>query len=32
MDILAWNPLAASLVTDFSQIPVKKRNYIRLVR
>jgi hypothetical protein len=31
MDILAWNPLAASLVTDFSQIPVKKRNYIRLV-
>lgn len=31
MDILAWNPLAAALVTDFGQIPAKKRNYIRLV-
>ncbi|MFB7286720.1 helix-turn-helix domain-containing protein [Actinacidiphila glaucinigra] len=31
MDILAWNPLAAALVTDFSNIPEKHRNYIRLV-
>lgn len=31
MDILAWNPLAASLVTDFAQIPEKDRNYIRIV-
>ena len=31
MDILAWNPLAAALVTDFAQIPKNKRNYIRLV-
>ncbi|MEV0262412.1 helix-turn-helix transcriptional regulator [Streptomyces sp. NPDC050617] len=31
MDILAWNPQAAALVTDFSRIPEKQRNYIRLV-
>ncbi|MEU2955773.1 helix-turn-helix transcriptional regulator [Streptomyces xanthochromogenes] len=31
MDILAWNPLAAALVTDFGEIPEKRRNYIRLV-
>ncbi|MFD6350066.1 helix-turn-helix domain-containing protein [Streptomyces roseolus] len=31
MDILAWNPLAAALVTDFSKIPEKQRNYVRLV-
>ncbi|MER5495617.1 helix-turn-helix transcriptional regulator [Streptomyces sp. NPDC002561] len=31
MDILAWNPLAAALVTDFGSIPEKHRNYIRLV-
>lgn len=31
MDILAWNPLAASVVTDFARIPQKKRNYVRLV-
>ncbi|WP_031073984.1 helix-turn-helix transcriptional regulator [Streptomyces sp. NRRL WC-3742] len=31
MDILAWNSLAAALVTDFSKIPEKQRNYIRLV-
>ncbi|MEU4097436.1 helix-turn-helix domain-containing protein [Streptomyces sp. NPDC026673] len=31
MDILAWNPLAAALVTDFSRIPDAYRNYIRLV-
>ncbi|MFC8654314.1 helix-turn-helix transcriptional regulator [Streptomyces parvus] len=31
MDILAWNPLAAALVTDFETIPEKHRNYVRLV-
>ncbi|WP_333777912.1 helix-turn-helix domain-containing protein [Streptomyces sp. IBSBF 3136] len=31
MDILAWNPLAAALITDFSTIPEKHRNYIRLL-
>ncbi|AWW43528.1 XRE family transcriptional regulator [Streptomyces sp. AS58] len=31
MDILAWNPLATALVTDFSHIPEKRRNYIHLV-
>ncbi|MFC4608370.1 helix-turn-helix domain-containing protein [Streptomyces maoxianensis] len=31
MDILAWNSLAAALVTDFGRIPEKQRNYIRLV-
>ncbi|QKW08233.1 helix-turn-helix domain-containing protein [Streptomyces sp. NA04227] len=31
MDILAWNPLAAALVTDFSRIPERRRNYLRLM-
>ncbi|MEU5045929.1 helix-turn-helix domain-containing protein [Streptomyces griseorubiginosus] len=31
MDILAWNSLAAAVVTDFSRIPAKKRNFIRLL-
>lgn len=31
MDILAWNQLAAILLTDFSQIPQTQRNYARLV-
>ncbi|WP_108987763.1 helix-turn-helix domain-containing protein [Streptomyces coelicoflavus] len=31
MDILAWNPLAAALLTDFSQLSAKERNYARLV-
>ncbi|MDT0572759.1 helix-turn-helix domain-containing protein [Streptomyces sp. DSM 3412] len=30
-DILAWNALAAALVTDFSRIPEKHRNYPRLL-
>ncbi|WP_329343730.1 helix-turn-helix transcriptional regulator [Streptomyces sp. NBC_00663] len=30
-DILAWNALAAALVTDFSRIPAKHRNYPRLL-
>lgn len=31
MDILAWNPMAAALLTDFSQLPEKKRNYVWLL-
>lgn len=31
MDVLAWNPLAAALVTDFAQLPAKHRNYVRLL-
>ncbi|MEL5957139.1 helix-turn-helix domain-containing protein [Streptomyces sp. CLV115] len=31
MDILAWNPLAAALIADFSKVPEKHRNYIRLL-
>ncbi|WP_419664941.1 helix-turn-helix domain-containing protein [Streptomyces sp. 2-1] len=31
MDILAWNALAAALLTDFERVPEKRRNYARLV-
>ncbi|MGP4043762.1 helix-turn-helix transcriptional regulator [Streptomyces sp. 2A115] len=31
MDILAWNALAAALLTDFERVPEKKRNYARLL-
>ncbi|MEV7391987.1 helix-turn-helix domain-containing protein [Streptomyces sp. NPDC091215] len=31
MDVLAWNRLAAALVTDFSKIPDKHRNYVRIL-
>lgn len=31
MDILAWNPSAANLFTDFSLLRGKKRNFIRLL-
>ncbi|MEU0525097.1 helix-turn-helix domain-containing protein [Streptomyces niveus] len=31
MDILAWNALAAAMITDFAQIPEKRRNYVRLI-
>jgi hypothetical protein len=30
MDILAWNPLAAALMTDFGAIPERRRNYVPL--
>ncbi|WP_328320151.1 helix-turn-helix domain-containing protein [Kribbella sp. NBC_00382] len=30
-DILAWNEMAAALVTDFGQIPLKQRTYVRLL-
>ena len=29
-DVLAWNPLAAALITDFSALPIKERNLLRL--
>jgi transcriptional regulator with XRE-family HTH domain len=29
-DVLAWNPMAAALITDFSALPVKERNLLRL--
>ncbi|MEV6285862.1 helix-turn-helix transcriptional regulator [Kribbella sp. NPDC051770] len=29
-DVLAWNPLAAALITDFSALPEAKRNLLRL--
>ncbi len=31
MDVLAWNSLAAALITDFGQIPQARRNYVRIV-
>jgi transcriptional regulator with XRE-family HTH domain len=31
MDILAWNRLAATLLTDFSALPARERNVVRLV-
>lgn len=31
LDILAWNPLAAALLTDFDKVPAKRRNYARLM-
>jgi transcriptional regulator with XRE-family HTH domain len=31
LDILAWNHLAAALLTDFSKMPAPHRNYVRMV-
>ncbi|MHC3472825.1 helix-turn-helix transcriptional regulator [Streptomyces sp. 7R007] len=31
LDILAWNPAAAALYTDFAALPVHDRNYLRLL-
>ncbi|MFF1832775.1 helix-turn-helix domain-containing protein [Streptomyces sp. NPDC058231] len=31
MDVIAWNSLAAALVTDFEEIPEKQRNYVRIL-
>ncbi|WP_141367500.1 helix-turn-helix domain-containing protein [Glutamicibacter uratoxydans] len=31
MDVLAWNDLAAALITDFSRFPVAERNYVSLI-
>ncbi|NBM16253.1 helix-turn-helix domain-containing protein [Streptomyces sp. GC420] len=30
MDVLAWNALAAALITDFGAVPAERRNHIRL--
>ncbi|MEU6132731.1 helix-turn-helix domain-containing protein [Saccharopolyspora sp. NPDC047091] len=30
-DVLAWNPMAAALYTDFDRIPLRRRNFVRLV-
>ena len=30
MDILAWNPAAAALLMDFSQLPPHERNYVSM--
>jgi len=30
-DILAWNPMAAALFTDFGRLPEQQRNFVRLV-
>jgi transcriptional regulator with XRE-family HTH domain len=31
MVILAWNPMAAALYTDFARLPPARRNYVRLL-
>ncbi|MEV8440434.1 helix-turn-helix domain-containing protein [Actinosynnema sp. NPDC051121] len=31
LDVLAWNPAAAALFTDFAAIPPDRRNYLRLL-
>ncbi|PSM44743.1 transcriptional regulator [Streptomyces dioscori] len=31
LDILAWNPAAAALYTDFAAVPANRRNYLRLL-
>ncbi|MGW7413840.1 helix-turn-helix domain-containing protein [Streptomyces sp. NPDC054863] len=31
LDILAWNPLAAELLCDFSVVPEPERNYVRMI-
>lgn len=31
MDVLAWNHLAAAMITDFGAVPAKHRNYVRIL-
>ncbi|MEW2567270.1 helix-turn-helix domain-containing protein [Streptomyces sp. NPDC047070] len=31
LDILAWNPAATALYTDFAALPANRRNYLRLL-
>ncbi|MER6167596.1 helix-turn-helix domain-containing protein [Streptomyces violaceorubidus] len=31
LDILAWNPAAVALYTDFAAVPADRRNYLRLM-
>lgn len=30
-DVLAWNPMAAALITDFAELPTEERNLARLI-
>lgn len=31
LDVLAWNPVATALYTDFAAVPADRRNYLRLM-
>ena len=31
LDVLAWNALAASVLTDFGDIPARERNFVRML-
>lgn len=31
MDVIGWNSLAAAMITDFSRVPDKHRNYVRIL-
>jgi transcriptional regulator with XRE-family HTH domain len=31
LDVIAWNPLATALITDFGAVPEKHRNYLRIL-
>jgi transcriptional regulator with XRE-family HTH domain len=31
LDVLAWNTLAASVFTDFGHVPVRERNFVRML-
>lgn len=31
MDVLAWNQLAAAMITDFGKVPAPHRNYVRIL-
>ncbi len=31
MDVLAWNRLAAAMITDFGRVPPQHRNYVRIL-
>ncbi|MEV5612540.1 helix-turn-helix domain-containing protein [Streptomyces sp. NPDC052225] len=31
LDVLAWNPAATALYTDFAAVPADRRNYVRLL-
>ncbi len=31
LDVLAWNPAAVALYTDFASLPAARRNYVRLL-
>ncbi|MDQ1493881.1 MAG: hypothetical protein QOG33_86 [Gaiellales bacterium] len=31
LDVLAWNPLATAVLADFGQIPLRERNFVRML-